>query len=345
VSAIGGGKKKQASAKVKAKAKKPARVVAKKGGAPRYPFVAVDVREAFSPEIGALLFACGASGIEERDDQTLRKGPGNGLVTVVGAFATHEAARAAMKAVRASRPILKPRLEEVIGDAWRDAWKEHFAPFALTPRVTVAPPWAVPAPQPGARVQSLSMGPQAASNPGALRTLVLEPGRAFGTGLHASTALVASILDRRAASFAGATVLDVGAGSGILSLVALVLGAERAIAVDVDPEAVAVTIENAKRNGLAARVKASVGSAGDVEGRYPLVIANIEARILLPMAEELAAKVGVGGLLVLSGILAGEREAIVKRYEALGLSHLESAERGEAAGEGWVAIALRGPAR
>lgn len=341
MSASGGGKKKQASSKAKAKSparsvakkgetKKPARVVAKKGGAsgaPRYPFVAVDVREAFSPEIGALLFACGASGIEERDDQTLRKGPGNGLVTVVGAFATHEAARAAMKAVRASRPILKPRLEEVIGDAWRDAWKEHFAPFALTPRVMVAPPWSVPAAQPGVRV------------------LVLEPGRAFGTGLHASTALVASILDRRASVFAGATVLDVGTGSGILSLVALVLGAERAVAVDVDPEAVAVTLENAKRNGLAARVKASVGSAADVEGRYPLVIANIEARILLPMAEELAAKVGVGGLLVLSGILAGEREAIVKRYEALGLSHLESAERGEAAGEGWVAIALRGPAR
>ena len=82
-----------------------------------------------------------------------------------------------------------------------------------------------------------------------------------------------------------------------------------------------------------------------MEGRYPLVIANIEARILSPMAEELAAKVGPRGLLVLSGILAGERDAIVKRYEALGLAHLESASAGEAAGEGWVAIAFRGPPR
>lgn len=313
--------------KATAKKKAAPRAAKARGAAPRYPFVAVDVREAYSGEIAALLFANGASGVEERDDQTLRKGPGHGSVTVVGAFASHAAARAAMKAVRASRPILQPRLEEVVGDAWRDAWKEHFAPFALTPRVTVAPPWSVPAAKEGVRL------------------LVLEPGRAFGTGLHASTALVASILDRKSKDFAGATVLDVGTGSGILSLVAIVLGASRAVAVDVDPEAVAVTIENAKRNGLADRVTASAGSAGDVEGRYPLVIANIEARILSPMAEELAAKVGPRGLLVLSGILAGERDAIVGRYEALGLAHLESASAGEAAGEGWVAIAFRGPAR
>ncbi len=320
----------KAKAKKKAIApkKKPAPRAAKpRAAAPRYPFVAVDVREAYSGEIAALLFASGASGIEERDDQTLRKGPGQGSVTVVGAFASHEAARAAIKAVRASRPILRPRLEEVVGDAWRDAWKEHFAPFALTPRVTIAPPWSVPAAREGTRV------------------LVLEPGRAFGTGLHASTSLVASLLEPRAASFAGQAILDVGTGSGILTLAALALGAGRAVALDVDPEAVAVTRENAQRNGLADRVEARVGSASDAGARYPLVLANIEARILLPMAEDLARTVAPRGTLILSGILAGERDAIVQRYGALGLAHEETAGRGEAAGEGWVAIAFRGPAR
>ncbi len=315
--------KKKGIAKKAAPAPKPA----KQGAAPRYPFVAVDVREAYSGEIAALLFENGASGVEERDDQTLRKGPGSGVVTVVGAFASHEAARAAIKAVRTSRPILRPRLEEVVGDAWRDAWKEHFEPFALTPRVTIAPPWSVPAARDGVRL------------------LVLEPGRAFGTGLHASTSLVASLLEGRAASFAGKTILDVGTGSGILTLAALALGAGRAVALDVDPEAVAVTRENAQRNGFEGRVDARVGSASDAGGRYPLVLANIEARVLLPMAEDLAATVAPGGTLILSGILAGERDAIVKRYQALGLAHLETAARGEAAGEGWVAIALRGPAR
>lgn len=307
----------------KAAAKK---AVAKKGGgAPRYPFVAVDVREAYAGDIAAMLFAHGASGVEERDEQTLRKGPGHGVVTVVGAFGSHEAARAAMKAVRASRPILRPRLEEVIGDAWRDAWKEHFAPFELTPRVTIAPPWSVPAPKAG------------------VRTLVLEPGRAFGTGLHASTSLVASLIDERAASFAGKVLLDVGTGSGILALAALVLGAARAVALDVDPEAVSVAIENAARNQLGDRFSARVGSAADAGGRYPLVLANIEAKILGPIAGDLVACVAPGGTLILSGILAGERDAMIARYEALGLRHVKSMQRGEAAGEAWVAIALDAP--
>lgn len=303
------------------------RTTARKTAAPRYPFVAVDVREAYAGDIAALLFANGASGVEERDDQTLRRGPGHGTVTVVGAFATHDAARVAMKAVRASRPILRPRLEEIVGDAWRDAWKEHFAPFALTPRVTIAPPWSVPAAAPGTHV------------------LVLEPGRAFGTGLHASTSLVASLLEERAASFAGQAVLDVGTGSGILALVALVLGAARADALDVDEEAVAVARENAERNGLSERLRVRAGSAADAAGLYPLVLANIEARILLPMAEDLAARVAPGGTLVLSGILEGERDSVVRRYEALGLAHARTVTRGEAAGEAWIAIALARPAR
>lgn len=292
---------------------------------PRYPFVAVDVREAYATEIASLLFANGASGVEERDQHTLRKGPGEGRVTVVGSFASHAAARAAIKAVRASRPILRPRLEEVLGDAWRDEWKAHFEPFALSDRIWIAPPWSVPAPREGVRV------------------LVLEPGRAFGTGLHASTSLVASLLDERSASLAGADVLDVGTGSGILALTALALGASRAFGLDVDPEAVSVAAENAARNKLSDRFSVRAGSAADAGGRFPFVVANIEAKILGPIAGDLVACLAPGGTLLLSGILLSERDVMIRRYEDLGLRHDKTIERGEAAGEPWIAIALRAP--
>jgi len=98
-----------------------------------------------------------------------------------------------------------PRLEEVVGDAWRDAWKEHFRPFAITRSIVIRPPWESYAEKPGEQV------------------LVLEPGRAFGTGLHETTSLVARVLEARRGELVGKTVLDVGCGSGILALVALFL--------------------------------------------------------------------------------------------------------------------------
>src|SRR5262245_17110334 len=114
---------------------------------PVYPFVEVNVRDLYANEVAMFLFSHGASGVEERDAGTLKKGAAAGLVTLVASFETHAAARAAIKALRASRPILRPKLGEIVGDAWRDAWKEHFAPFSLTPRLTIAPPWSVPEPR------------------------------------------------------------------------------------------------------------------------------------------------------------------------------------------------------
>src|SRR5277367_6072017 len=133
----------------------------------RYPFVAVDAAPDASDEIAAALFDLGATGVEERDASTLVRGATAEKVTLVGSFATREEADAAILALADAVPDGSPRLEEVVGDAWRDAWKEHFAPFALTPHITVVPPW-VPRPDPaeGATI------------------LELEPGRAFGTGLH-----------------------------------------------------------------------------------------------------------------------------------------------------------------
>ncbi len=147
----------------------------------------------------------------------------------------------------------------MIGDAWRDAWKEHFAPFALTPHITVVPPWSTaPFDLP----------------PGAMR-LELEPGRAFGTGLHATTSLVAEILDASGEALRGHEVLDLGTGSGILALTALLLGASRALAIDVDPDVIEVVRENAERNCLASRIEAREGTLASVDRPFPWVLANI----------------------------------------------------------------------
>jgi ribosomal protein L11 methyltransferase len=281
---------------------------------PRFPFVAIDVEPDDADLLSGTLFELGAQGVEERDATTLAKGA-TGKVTLVASFASHEEANAALAELDAA---LSPRLEEIVGDAWRDAWKEHFRPFAITPSIVVRPPWEAYAEKPGEQV------------------LVLEPGRAFGTGLHETTSLVAGALEGHAAELAGKSVLDVGCGSGILALVAITLGASGARAVDTDPDAVEVTRENATRNGLDERVAADTASLDAIDERFPVVVANIEARVLVPMAPELGRLVTPGGLLVLSGILAPQKDEVRAAYARFALE--------DAPGKGeWVALVLRAP--
>ena len=282
-------------------------------GEPRYPFVHVDVIPEDADEIGALLFELGAEGVEERDETTLAKNAASGRITLVGAFATRAEAEEAIAQLDAS---MSPRYEEVVGDAWRDAWKEHYKPYAIAEGIVVRPPWEAYEPKPGERV------------------LELEPGRAFGTGLHETTRLVARAIKAHAEEVKGHLVIDVGCGSGILALIALALGAERAIAIDNDPEAIDVTRENAARNGLTERVEASTTDVAALTATAPLVLANIEARILIPMAKDLAARVAPGGLLLLSGILVPQQDDVRAAYADMDL--LEAPALGE-----WVLLALR----
>lgn len=285
---------------------------------PRFPFVAVDVEPDDADVMSATLFELGAEGVEERDATTLVKGA-PGKVTLVASFASHEDATSAVAEID---PGLNPRLEEVVGDAWRDAWKEHFRPFAITSAVgesiVIRPPWESYAEKPGERV------------------LVLEPGRAFGTGLHETTSLVAGALQSHSGELTGKPILDVGCGSGILALVAIALGASHARAVDNDPDAVEVTRENAIRNGLEEQVTTDTASLESMGERFPVVVANIEARVLVPMAPALGARVQPGGLLVLSGILVPQKEEVCAAYASFVLEDAPS--KGE-----WVALVLRAP--
>jgi ribosomal protein L11 methyltransferase len=278
---------------------------------PRYPYVVVDVESERADDVGAELFELGALGVEERDATTLLKGAA-GKTTLVASFATHEEARDAIAALPAE---YNGRLEEVVGDAWRDEWKKHFHPFEVCPGVVIRPPWETYDAKPGEQV------------------LELEPGRAFGTGLHETTSLVAKALYDHRDEVRGAPILDVGCGSGILAIIALALGAESARAIDIDADAAAVSRENAARNGMTDRVHADTTDVAKIRETYPIVLANIEARVLVPLARAIAARVAPGGLLVLSGVLAPQEDEVRAAYA---LDHVATLTKGE-----WVAIVLR----
>ncbi len=292
---------------------------------PRYPYVAVEVAEHEADEAGALLFELGAQGVEQRDATTLSRGGAAGKVTLVAGFADQDEARRASDSLP---PAWSPRVEEVVGDAWRDEWKKHFEPFRICDGIVVRPPW---------REYAASAGEQ---------VIILEPGRAFGTGLHETTSLVAEVLAglagllRSDAGGAGCeTVLDVGCGSGILAIVALALGARSARAIDVDPDATAVTRENAERNGMSSRIVADETPVDRVGGRYPVVLANIEATTLVAIAPALLARVAPGGALVLSGVLGPEvapaqLEDLRRAYATLHLAEVR--HKGE-----WIALLMR----
>jgi ribosomal protein L11 methyltransferase len=285
---------------------------------PRYPYVAIDVAEGEVDAASDRLFELGAQGLEQRDATTLVRSAGGERVTLVASFEDHDAAGAAVHELPAS---WSPRIEEVVGDGWRDEWKKHFEPFRVCEGVVVRPPWRAYEPGEGERV------------------IELEPGRAFGTGLHETTSLVAEVLAAHRAELDGKTVLDVGTGSGILSFVALTLGASAAVAIDVDPDAVQVTRENAARNAMAGRVEASATPVHAVRRTFPVVLANIEAVTLVDLAQSLMPRVDPGGLLVLSGILAphvapSQREDVARAYRALGTPEVTT--KGE-----WIAMAYR----
>ncbi len=285
---------------------------------PRFPFVWLDVPPDDVELATSELFDAGAQGVEERDATTLVKGRVEGLVTLVANFVDDEDANAALATLQEFEFGTHAAVEHIEGDAWRDAWKEHFKPFAIAPGLVIRPPWETYDAQPGERV------------------LELEPGRAFGTGLHETTSLVAQGLVRHAEALRGADVLDVGTGSGILSLVALSLGAAHARAIDNDADVVGVVLENAERNGMSAQVETDTTDISDVKRNYPIVLANIEAGVLIPMAPALRAAVSPGGILFLSGILAPQRESILAAYEGMAL--IESPEKGE-----WISVVLRQP--
>lgn len=189
------------------------------------------------------------------------------------------------------------RFERIDDQDWERAWLDTFQPMRFGARTWIVP-WNHDVPA------------EAGGNAACVR---LDPGLAFGSGTHPTTALCLRWLDALAGRGAlqGRDVLDFGCGSGILALAALKLGAARAIGVDNDPQAIIATRDNAQRNGVA--VDAFLPRDEPVRA-YPVVVANILASALDALADTLAARTAPGGRIAMSGILAGQEGELLQRY-------------------------------
>jgi ribosomal protein L11 methyltransferase len=165
-------------------------------------------------------------------------------------------------------------------------------------------------------------------------TIVLDPGMAFGTGLHPTTRGCLELLQE--VSPMPERVLDVGCGSGVLALAALRLGASHADALDTDALAVAATRANAERNGLADRIETREGTLNpEAVERFELVLANLVAAVLVELAPRLANHLAPAGRLVAGGIIAGRADEVIEALGAVGLAVAARRDDGE-----WVTLAL-----
>lgn len=274
----------------------------------------LDVSRDLAEERSADLFELGASGVEVRDGEgTPMPGvpqPAPGRATVLAWFAE----RADADAARAEHG---GELAEVPDADWGEEWKKDFRAFSIG-RVWVRPTWIAESPPPGAV------------------EVVLDPGMAFGTGTHPTTSLCVAALSDLLSSKPGASVLDVGTGSGLLAIAAKKLGAGRVAANDNDPVAVRVAAENAAANGVA--LEPTVAPVEEIPGRFDIVVANILANTLVELAPALASKVAGGGVVLLSGILTPQEDEVRAAYEAQGLTPFPGEDRRQ--GE-WSLLALQ----
>jgi len=215
------------------------------------------------------------------------------------------------------RPIGEVRTRLVQESDWADAWKAYFPVMRVGRRLVIRPTW-----------RRHRAGPDDV-------VLALDPGMAFGTGLHPTTRLclaaVEALADRGV--LAGARVLDVGCGSGILAIAALKLGAISVLGLDTDPIAIEATDANARRNALARRLHARQGSLPSGEPAFEVVLANLIAGVLVPLAAALRDELQPGGSLLASGIFVDREAEVASAFEAVGLEITGRSAEGD-----WVAL-------
>jgi ribosomal protein L11 methyltransferase len=262
-----------------------------------------------APLVSEALFQAGAKGLEER--------PGR-RVTLV----TYAETRALVAALwRRSQTLLAPLLpaselptaviELDAAETWRTAWTEHLRPVALTPRLWLAPTSAEPPPL--RRGQAL---------------ILYQPALAFGDGDHPTTRLASRSIEAHYRRAPGGALLDIGAGTGVLSFVALHSGAKRALGTDIDAEAVQAAELNASLNGLSGRAR-FVKTPSRVSGNFDLAVVNIELRPLLQVLAQLPAAARRAPKLLVTGFLSSQLAEVTKAVKAAGFTPSRRAREGD----------------
>lgn len=220
-------------------------------------------------------------------------------------------------------PMPTPQFKIVADEDWADAWKKHYKPVRLGKNILVRPLWIEEEAKPDDIV------------------IALDPGMAFGTGTHPTTQLCLEALERMVSP--ALDVLDLGCGSGILSIAAAKLGASKIVGVDIDNLAIDATIENAEKNGVADKIHCYQGSLENVitsARRFDLVVVNILARIIIPMCEQkLGQTVRPGGRAIFSGIIENQADDVEAALRKTGLEPVARYQQGD-----WILIEAKRPA-
>lgn len=205
-------------------------------------------------------------------------------------------------------------LSNINQDDWETAWKQYFKPVHVTDRIVVKPEWETYEKQPGEIV------------------IEIDPGMAFGTGTHETTSMCINQIEKNLK--AGDKIIDIGCGSGILAMAAVLLGAESAVGVDLDPVAVRVSKENIELNALDDKIEIFQGNLTDViKEKAEIVVANIMADIIVILLEDVRDFIKDGGLFISSGIIVPKRELIEKTLIEKSFKIIEVEIKGE-----WCAI-------
>lgn len=280
-----------------------------------YLSLTVELPEDQSEVVQDLLHEAGAMGLEVRDREAPPmpgvRGPNPGEAIVIAYFEDNDTAEAARSQVAEEHPAARALLEEKPQQDWSNEWKALIKSVQVG-RLWVGPPW------------------EADSAPKDKVRLVIEPKMAFGTGDHPTTSLCLAAIDAYMASHPGASVLDVGTGTGVLAIAAKKLGAGRVVGTDNDAMSVELAQENASVNGTP-ELELSGKELTQVKGPFDLVVANILANTLIELAPLIAPH--VKERLVLAGVLAHQKPEVEAAYRAHGLVPEAGAQQGE-----WVRL-------
>jgi ribosomal protein L11 methyltransferase len=287
----------------------------------RWLVVELHLPREFGEAVSNFLIEQGATGIEELEGDIKwdrlktyfqQNGKEKGVLRALHRYLK------SLKKIRPEIPRPQVKTRALPEQDWGENWKRFFKAVQVTSKFVVKPPWS--------RIR-LKRGQI---------PIDIAPGMAFGTGTHATTILCIQALEERLKK-RGLSVLDVGTGSGILSIIAAKSGAREVWGIDIDGVAVENAIENVEKNRVSDIVKLRKGSIADLHKKFDVIVANIDLKSLRRMRKPLLDHLNNQGFLILSGILEEEKEKIRKHYLETGLLRwIEETQEGE-----WVCLTFR----